>query len=53
MVYAARVDGRLAAGDVAGAWDASNKAKTWCIVSTVIFVIWVVIAIVVRGVGGL
>jgi hypothetical protein len=30
IVYAAQVNGKLAAGDYAGAVDASNKAKTWC-----------------------
>jgi len=30
IVYAAQVNGRLQAGDQAGALEASNKAKTWC-----------------------
>jgi hypothetical protein len=29
IVYAAQVDAKLQAGDVAGARDASQKAKTW------------------------
>ena len=29
IVYAAQVNGKLAAGDFAGAMDASQKAKTW------------------------
>ena len=33
IVYAAQVSGKLAAGDYAGAVEASNKAKTWCWVS--------------------
>lgn len=33
IVYAAQVNGRLAAGDYAGAVNASNNAKTWCWVS--------------------
>jgi hypothetical protein len=33
IVYAAQVNGRLMAGDLAGATDASNKARTWCWVS--------------------
>ncbi len=33
IVYAAQVNGKLTAGDYAGAVDASNKAKTWCWVS--------------------
>ncbi len=33
IVYAAQVSGKVAAGDYAGAVEASNKAKTWCWVS--------------------
>ena len=33
IVYAAQVNGRLLAGDVAGAQAASNNAKLWCWVS--------------------
>ncbi len=47
IVYAARVDNRLAMGDIAGAQEASRKAKTWCWVSTGIAIAGVVIAFVV------
>ena len=33
IVFAAQVNSKLAAGDYAGAVDASNKARTWCWVS--------------------
>jgi len=33
IVYAAQVNSKLQAGDVAGAQAASNNAKTWCFVS--------------------
>ena len=33
IVYAAQVNGKLAAGDVQGAVQASNRAKTWAWVS--------------------
>lgn len=33
IVYAAQVNGRLQAGDLAGAQAASNNAKLWCWVS--------------------
>ena len=33
IVYAAQVNGKLAAGDYDGALSASNSAKTWCWVS--------------------
>lgn len=31
IVYAAQVDGKRAAGDIAGARESSQKAKTWAI----------------------
>jgi len=30
VVYASRVDNKLALGDIAGAMESSSKAKTWC-----------------------
>lgn len=33
IVYAAQVNGKLAAGDIAGAQQASNNAKMWCWIS--------------------
>lgn len=33
IVYAAQVDGKVAAGDYTGAVETSKKAKTWCWVS--------------------
>ncbi len=30
IVFAAQVNGKVAAGDIAGAWESSNKAKMWC-----------------------
>jgi interferon-induced transmembrane protein/zinc ribbon protein len=33
IVYAAQVNGRLQAGDIAGAQAASNNAKMWCWIS--------------------
>lgn len=35
IVYAAQVDGKRAAGDLTGAWEASRKAKLWAIWSAV------------------
>jgi hypothetical protein len=45
IVFASQVNTKLAAGDRAGAMDSSNKAKTWCIVSAVVGLIFVVIVI--------
>jgi len=33
IVYAAQVNGKLTAGDIAGAQEASRKAKMWCWIS--------------------
>jgi hypothetical protein len=33
IVYAAQVNGKLAAGDIAGAQAASKNAKMWCWIS--------------------
>jgi hypothetical protein len=33
IVYAAQVNGKLQAGDIAGAQLASKNAKMWCIIS--------------------
>lgn len=35
LVFAAQVNSKLAAGDVAGAQSASKSARTWCIVAFV------------------
>ena len=36
IVFASQVDGKLAAGDRAGALDSSNKARTWIIISAIV-----------------
>jgi hypothetical protein len=48
IVYAAKVDGLRARGDIAGAMAASSSAKTWCIVAAGIWlglvVLWILFA---------
>ena len=48
IIYAAQVNGKLAAGDYAGAQAASNNAKIWCWVSFGIGLVgtifWILIA---------
>lgn len=48
IVYAARVDGLKARGDIQGAMAASASARTWCIVSVGVilglFVLWLIAA---------
>lgn len=49
IVYAAQVNGKLAAGDYAGAVASSNNAKRWAIISAVtalvLFVLYIVVVI--------
>ncbi len=45
IVYASQVNTKLSAGDVAGAREASDKAKMWTIISAVIGVLLAVIVI--------
>lgn len=49
IVYASRVDGLVAQGNMQGAREASGKAKTWATVSTVVFAVLFIISIVVRA----
>jgi len=43
IVYAAQVNGKLAAGDYAGAVESSRKAKKWCWVA---FALGIVVAVI-------
>jgi hypothetical protein len=43
IVYAAKVDGLKARGDMRGAMDASANAKKWCIISLVAWVVVIVL----------
>lgn len=49
IVFAAKVDGLKARGDIAGAMAASKSAKTWCNVSVGVgvgvFILWILLAI--------
>jgi predicted secreted protein len=55
IIHAAKVNGLLAAGDIAGARDAADKAKKWAIYAAVagiiVFVLYIVL-VMVLGVGG-
>lgn len=46
IVYAAQVNGKWAAGDVAGAQASSASAKKWAIVAAVVGVIFLVLYII-------
>ncbi|MBC9224793.1 CD225/dispanin family protein [Aeromicrobium sp. 636] len=46
IVYAAQVNGKFAAGDLAGAQDSSRKAKTWAIWSAVVGLVAIVLYVI-------
>ena len=54
IVFAARVDGLKREGDLAGARDASEKAKTWCLwgfISGLLVIVLYVLLMVAGGVS--
>jgi len=51
IIYAAQVNGKLAAGDYAGAQAASNNAKIWCWVSFGIGLVGTVLGMLIGGLG--
>lgn len=54
IVYAAQVNGKLAAGDIAGAQESSAKAKKWAIWSAIAaVVVGVLYGILIVAVGGM
>lgn len=54
IVFATQVNTKLAAGDIAGARQASNNAKTWSIVASVLAVLGVLINIgMIMSMGGI
>ncbi len=57
IVYASQVNGKLAAGDIAGAQDSAAKAKKWAIWSAiawvVVVVLYVLFFVVLGGMGAM
>ena len=54
IVFAAQVNTKLAAGDVAGARESADKAKKWAIYSVVAWVVLVVLYLIfIFALGGL
>ena len=53
IVYAAQVNGKLQAGDIAGAQAASNNAKMWCWISAGVGFAGVTIWIILAAVGAM
>ena len=51
IVYAAKVDGLKARGDIAGAMAASASAKTWCTVSAGIVLGFAVLWLIAAAIG--
>lgn len=57
IIHAAKVDGLVAAGDIQGAQDASDKAKKWAIISAGVLiglgVLYFLLAVVLGVLGAL
>jgi len=57
IVYAAQVNGKIAAGDLAGARDSSDKSKKWAmwsaIAGVIVAVLYVVLVMAMGGLGAL
>lgn len=57
IVYAAQVNSKIAAGDLAGARDSSDKAKKWAmwsaIAGVIVAVLYVVLVMAMGGLGAL
>jgi len=51
IVFAAKVDGLKARGDIAGAMAASKSAKTWCNVAAGVWIVLVVLWLLLAGFG--
>ena len=51
IVYAAKVDGLKARGDVAGAMGAAASSKTWCNVSILVWAAFLVLSLLVNFLG--
>lgn len=57
IVFSAQVNGKLAAGDIAGAQDSSDKAKKWAMWSAIagvsVIVLYVIFFVVLGGIGAM
>jgi len=51
IVYASRVDGQVASGDIDGARTSSEKAKSWAVASTAIAAFLFILAIILGAVA--
>lgn len=52
IVYAAQVNGKASGGDIRGAMESSQKAKTWCWVAFGLGLVAILIQVTVMLVGG-
>ena len=51
IVFAAQVNSKLAAGDIAGAMDASRKARMWCWISLAVGLVGGIISTILQVLG--
>jgi hypothetical protein len=57
IVYAAQVNGKIQAGDIAGAMEASKNAKLWAMISAgvgvAIIVLYIIFIVIMGGLGAM
>ena len=57
IVYAAQVNSKVAAGDIAGAMSASKNAKMWAMISAgvgvVVIVLYIIFMVIMGGLGAM
>jgi len=46
IIFATQVNGKVAAGDIAGAQDSSKKAKTFSYIALGLGVVWIILVII-------
>lgn len=51
IVYAAQVNSKVAAGDIIGAWQSSNSAKTWAWVAFGVGLVGGVLVVLLSAIG--
>jgi hypothetical protein len=49
IIFSAQVNSKLAAGDIAGAQDASNKAKLFCWIAVGLGLVGIIISVLING----
>jgi hypothetical protein len=49
IIFAAQVNSKLAAGDIVGAQEASNKAKLFCLIGAGVGILGLIVGVLING----